>query len=393
MDETKTKLLFDFHSKTDVAENFSLDELLNFARQKNLQEWLAVNFYSGDARKVAEVVNSSDAEMKLLLCKIFNLSPESLSASDAEEIIQTVNKNHRRELFAQKLPDDDRKLAFVETQGELVTAINDGAQLIYLCGGEFKIPLNKRGVTYIGCENAVVDIDEEFCVDLDDSEIVLENLQVYLHHAIDFKAEKSKNIKILDGSKKFLTPVTLKEIFNILRGRKSFETRENFKQRAENLLGVAVGGTLLDEKIFDIDSAQFAFKPQWNFDYISVIKDFSAGKNFSVTIRPADAEALYANERKLQIFADFTCRGGKLTIKNLYFETKTLGKVPIKMISRTTAGSSSMFGLGYGLEIITDYVAPDTHQGIITDYVAPDTHQGIFSLSHIIHMLNKNRKD
>ena len=355
-----SKLLFDYHSKRDVAEKFSLDELLNFTRQKNLQEWFAENFYSSEARKVAAAVNShsTDAELKLLLCKLFDLPIENLSPSELEEISATVNKNHQRELFMKKLPGDDRKVELVETQGELFHALKDGAQLIYLYGGEFRIPLNRRGVTYIGCENAVIDFDEESDIDLDKCEITLENVQVYLRHPIKFTAANSKNIKLIDGSRKILTNVPLKDIFSILRGRRAFESPTDFKRRADNVQGAAVGFALLDDKDFNFAAPQFNFQPHWDFEYIAVLKNFATGKNFSVKLLPKDAEKLYTNERKLQIFADFTSLDGKLTILKLYFDTKTLGRIEIMITLRDeniTSASSSMFGAGYGLEIITAY--------------------------------------
>lgn len=356
------KSLFAFHSKREVTENFSLEELLDFTKQRNLQEWFAENFYAAEARKVAAALNdeANDTELKLLICKLFDLSIETLSAADLEEISATVEKNQRRKLFMRKIPGDDRKTAFVETQGELVKALQDEAQLIYLYGGEFRIPLNRRGVTYVGCENALINIDEEFDVDLDACEIVLENLQVYLRHPIAFKAEKSKNVKILDGSKKALLPnVSLKEIFHILRGRRAFELPENFKRRAEDVKGVAVGETLLDDRDYAIDTAQFKFQPRWDFEYISVLKDFIADKKFFVKVHSKDVENLYHNERKLQIFADFTYRDGKLTILKLYFDTKTLGRIEIIIASceEIITSASSGFGLGYGLDIINDYEA------------------------------------
>lgn len=359
MEESKS--LFKFHLKREVAENFSLEELLDFARQRNLQEWFAENFYSGEARKIAAALKdeASDSELKLLVCKLFDLSPENLSNDELKEISAVVERNQCRELFMKKSPGDDRKAAFVETQGELVRAIKDDAKLIYLYGGEFRIPLNKRGVAYVGCENAVVDIDAECDVNLDACEIVLENLQVYLHNPIKFTATRSKNIKLLDGSRKTLaTNVTLQEIFHILRGRRAFESPFNFKRRAEDIQGASVGVVLLDDKDFDFSIPKFNFRPRWDFEYIAVLKDFATGKNFSVKLQPKDAEALYINERKLQIFADFTYRLGKLTILKLYFDTKTLGRIEIEVALREeefVAGSSCPFGLGYGLEIITAY--------------------------------------
>ena len=382
MDETKS--LFDFYSKRELAENFSLDELLNFTRQRNLQEWFAKNFYSSEARKIAAALNneSTDAELKFLLCKLFNLPPETLSEKELAEISELVERKHRRELYLKKI--DDRKAELVETQGELVRAVEDDAKLIYLCGGEFRIPLNRGGITYVGCENAIVDLDEDGDVDLDAAEIVLEDLQVFLHHPINLRAEKSKNLKIIDGSKKLLGErPTLKEIFDILRGRKNFETPEDFKTRAENLQGAAVGVVLFDEKDYDIDDAQFNFKPHWDFEYISVLKDFAVGKKFFLNISPAPARTLYANERKLQLFADFTYRGGRLTILNLYFMTKTLGRVAIKIFLTEEKISAENFlatsgGLGYGLEIISDYEVKE----IITSYGARFEDE---SVSHVAY--------
>ncbi|MBR2774543.1 MAG: hypothetical protein IKD73_06070, partial [Selenomonadaceae bacterium] len=97
----------------------------------------------------------------------------------------------------------------------------------------------------------------------------------------------------------------------------------------------------------------------------------------------------YNNERKLQLFADFTYQGGKLAIRNLYFAPKTRGKVliegslPAEEVSSISSGglgyatntrgeviiegslpeeevsSTSSSGLGYGLEIVwlRDYEA------------------------------------
>ena len=365
----ESKKLFEFHSKQEVVENFSLEELLTWARQRDLQEWLGENFYAGEARKVAEAINDevTDDALKLLLCKFFDLPFENLSASELEEISSTVAKKQRRELFMNKLPGDERKTELVETQGELVQAINDGAQLIYLYGGEFRIPLNRHGVTYIGCENAVIDLDEEADVDLDACEIVLENLQVYLHHKINLQAANSKNLKILDGSKESLLPNwSLKDIFHILRGRRPFESPENFKTRAEGIQGVAVGVTLLEDKNYNFATAHFLFKPHWDFEYIAVLKDFASGKTFAIKLPPQDAENLYRNERKLQIFADFTYRGGKLTILKLYFDTKTLGRIEIEVTLRgeKITSASSGGGLGYGLDIITAYDTRFEHESL-----------------------------
>ena len=344
------KSIFEFYSKREVVENFSLAELVDFAKQRNLQEWFEENFYAAEAKKVAAAISNeaSDAELKLLICELFDLPLDTLSPEDVEEISALAEQK----LFA-KTPKENK---LVKTQRELVRAIKDGDKKIYLCGGEFRIPLNRNGVTYVGRDNAVIDLDEELDVDFDACEIFLEDVQLYLHHPINIKAEQSHNIKIIDGSKKILGErPTLKEIAEVLRGKNAFETPEDFKARVEKICGVAVGSTLLDDKDYDIDAAQFNFKPRWNFDYIPIVKNFAADKKFSVKLQPHDAESLYSNERKLQLFADFTYQGGKLAIRNLYFAPKTRGKVLIEgSLPAEEVSSMSSGGLGYGLDIITD---------------------------------------
>ena len=350
------KSILEFYSKRELVENFSLAELVYFAQQRNLQEWFEENFYAAEAKKVATAINdeASDAELKLLICELFDLPLDTLSAEDVEEVSALAEQK----LFA-KTPKENK---LVKTQRELVRAIKDGDKKIYLCGGEFRIPLNRNGVTYVGRDNAVIDLDEELDVDFDKCEIFLEDVQLYLHYPINIKAEQSRNVKIIDGSKKVLGErPTLKEIAEVLRGKNAFETPEDFKTRVEKLCGVAVGSVLLDDKDYDIDAAQFNFKPRWDFDYIPIVKDFAADKKFSVNLQPHDAESLYNNERKLQLFADFTYQGGKLAIRNLYFAPKTRGKVLIEgSLPAEDVSSMSSGGRGYGLDIINDYVA-DTY--------------------------------
>lgn len=356
------KSLSDYHSIQELAKNFSLEELLNLARKKNLHEWLNVNFYYEESKKIAAALdnNLGDAEIKLLICKIFNLSLENLSSDELDEISTLIQRKHRRELFFDDREGSDRKAAFVESQGELVKALQGGAEILYLYGGEFQIPHNLRDKTYIGRNNAIIDFTYDNDIDFDERNIIFEDLQIYLHNPVTLKIEKSKNVKILNGTRKSLgARPTLKEIFEILLGRGSFESENNFVRRAEDIRGAAVGSVLLTEENYFYDDAKFEIRPQWNFDYISVFKDYAADRKFFVNLAPEHAELIYTNERKQQIFADFTCIDGKLTILNLYLETVKLGRIAIEsnfiVRKKENFTSSGNVALGYGLNLINDY--------------------------------------
>ena len=359
---TGEKNLFDYHSLQEIAGNFSVEELLDLARKNFLNDWLATNFYSTESEKISVALknNLSDAEIKLLICEIFNLSLENLSVAEIDEISTLIQRKHRRELFFDNREGSDRKAAFVENQSELVMALQNGAEILYLYGGEFQIPHDLRGKTYIGRNNAIIDFTYDSDIDFDERDVIFEDLQIYLHHPVTLKIEKSKNVKILNGTRKSLgARPTLKEIFEILLGRGSFESERHFVKRAEDIRGVAVGSVLLTEENYFYDDEKFEIRPQWNFNYISVLKDYVADRKFFVNLAPEHAELIYTNERKQQIFADFAYIDGKLTILNLYLETVKLGRIAIEsnliVRQKENFSSSGNFSLGYGLELINDY--------------------------------------
>ncbi len=358
--------LFNCHSLQEAAGKFSLEELVNFAMTTTLSGWLAENFYFDESEKVSNAIKNevSDAEFKLLICKIFNLDFAELSETDIENISAHIAKNQRKQIFFKY--GDDKNSAYVMNQGELVKALQGGAEILYLDGAEFRIPVALENKIYVGINNAVIDFTHDSDIDLDAKNIVLEDLQIFLHYPITIKADNSKNIKIINGTKKALgVHPTLKEIFEILRGRNAFEPSEKFRRRVENIRGAAVGDILLEDKNYNYDAEYFSVKPNWNFEYIAVLKDYAQDKIFSVRLDPENAELLYNNERKLQIFADLTYIDGKITILNLYLETNTLGRISIESILREIANKIAAAGFdaetsnaehsGYGLNIITAY--------------------------------------
>lgn len=357
------KSLLNFFSLQELKENFSLEELFTFAKKKNLSEWLEMNLYTKEGKKISEAVNKniSDAELKFLICKIFGLDFENLSADESEEISEIVAKNQRRTLLSIDYAGD-KKVAFAGNQRELIQALKDGAEVLIIYGAEFKIPIDYRNVTYIGKNNATIDFDFDSDIDLDERNIIFEGVQIFLHNPISLKMDNSKNVKIINGTKKSLgSHPTLKEIFEIMQGRSPFESTNNFKRRAEDIRGVAIGNILLEDKNYFYDEEIFKLQPQWNFEYISLLKNFVRDREFFINLPPENAELLYTNERKQQIFADLTYIDGNLTILNLYLETVTLGRIEIKnsltprLKSDRISSGSGTGGLGYGLSIITAY--------------------------------------
>ena len=329
MDEKRA--LFDFSTLSEVKQNFSLHELVKLAKEESFSEWLAVNFYTAEAQEILEAVESqaNDSEIKLLICKIFKFEFSELSPDEFKEVSAFVSKNHCRKLFAD-LEGEGKRSACVETQGELVKELWAGAEVIYLYGGEFKIPLEIPNKVYIGYNNAIIDVTEIKNIDLDAQNIVLHNLQVYLQHPINLKMDNSRNIIIINGTKKTVSDrPSLNEIFEVMNGRSVFESSQQFQKNAEDIRGVAIGHVLLEDKNYNYDAGVFTICPEWDFEYISILKDFIVGKKFSFQLSPEDSEKLYNKERKMQIFADFTYSEDKLTISALYLETFSIGRINV----------------------------------------------------------------
>lgn len=324
------KTLLDYETLQEVKQNFTLAELVQMAKNESFGEWLAVHFYAGEAQEILDAVENqgSDAEIALSICKVFKFEFNELTPEEIAQVSAFVNQDHARELFDGRI--DNKKSAVVSTQGELFKAIWGGAEVLYLYSGEFKIPLEVPNKTYIGYNHALIEILYPNNLDLDAQNITLANLQVYLRSNINVKMDNSKNVRLINGAKKTLGELGLQEVFDVMRGRSHFESSEKFKERAENVKGVAVGSVLLVDTDYNFDNQQFKVNPEWDFDYISVLKSSVDNRSFHIKLSPEGAQSLYSSERKLQIFADFTFVDERLTIAQVYLETQAAGRIVLE---------------------------------------------------------------
>lgn len=313
----------EYASLDEIRENFTINELVEKAKNENLSEWLGTNFYLGQAQKLLDVVENggSDAEIFAILCRIFNVSPDKLSDDAAAQITHSLD-NVRARL--------NNKAAVAETQPELARAVWSGADVISLIGENlFYIPVGVTNKKFSGDGNTAIEIFYDEDVDLDAKNIVVENAQIFLRSPINLTANNSKNIKVLNGSKKSLNGDDLREVLQVLKGRSPFESVEQYRNRAENVKGVAVGYVTLKQSDYSFDEQTFKIFPDWDLKFIDVLRSFVAGKKFTLKIAPDVAEKIYNNERRLQIFADFTY-SDHLTVASLYLETSTAGRIFIE---------------------------------------------------------------
>ena len=318
------KRLPEYASLEDLKKEFSISELVEIAKNQNLAEWLASNFYLGAGQKLLDVVENggSDDEIFAILCRIFNWKIGDLSEDEISKIVHSLDKIRLRL---------NNKAAVAETQSELAAAVWSGsAETICLLGEElFYIPLGTTNKKFIGDGNTLIEIFYDDDVDLDAKNLVIENAQIFRRTPNNIKMDNSKNVKVIDGFKKTLAGDDLREVLNVLQGRSPFESIDQYRQRAENCKGVAVGYVTLHSGNYNFDEQTFNIEPTWDLKYMPCLKNFVVGKKFSLKLAPDVAQNLYNNERRLQIFADFTF-SDKLTVASLYLETNSAGRIFIE---------------------------------------------------------------
>lgn len=342
----------------DLTRMFSLTELLDIMRAGLLQDWLADNFSEEAAEilSLEKIANWNDDELRLALCELLSIDSADLSDYDAQSIERALNKRRLKGIFT----TEDKGGTVVTNQRELIDALDNGDLIIYLVGGVFQIPRRYGGVTYYGRENAIVEIPNRRDVDFDSVEISLNDLQVFVRNSITVKYANSTNLIFLRGDKIALNDAVKKiDVYKLLRGRSAFETPENFSQRAENMRGIVVGKTFLDEKNYNINLQTFDLKINWYMDFLNVARRF-AEKFFHCKIAAELAQKLYETERTLLVYADFYADNDRPAIKQLYLITADGTRIDIFVTDKPTLeyfaeqnqSSGGSGGRGYGLEII-----------------------------------------
>lgn len=318
------KNLPEYSTLEDLRKDFSMNELVEMAKSENLAEWLATNFFLGQGQKLLDVVESggSNDEIFAILCRIFNVKISELTDDEIAKISHSLDKVRSRLA---------NKAAVVESQPELARSIWQGADVICLTGeGVFNIAVGVPNKRYLGEGNTVIELFYDEDVNLDEKNIVVEDAQIFLRSPIALTLNNSKNVKVIIGNKKKLGEVDdLSGVLEVLKGRSPFESVEQYRQRAENVKGVAVGYVTLNRNGYAFDDQTFKIEPEWDLKYINVLRDFVAGKKFTLKVAPEIAKRLYDDERRLQIFADFTF-SDKLTIASLYLETISAGRIFIE---------------------------------------------------------------
>lgn len=345
----------DYNTIEEMVRDAGLLKMVELAKEGSLSQWLADNFFVREKDMLdrpSGMVPVSDVQWMILLMRIFNLDSCYLPDEYRREVEQALRDEKQKCCWMDTSSD---KLSFniAEDDGDMMRLLKSGVNVVYLCGGEFHIPLGRQGVTYIGRGAAVIDLPYREDINFADYDIHLENLMLFCHHRINIAPDNLNNVRILSLEQDVNTGRRMFDFLSL--GRSPFTPVEDFCKNAAELRDMTVGTVFLQAGDYDIDSRRFAVQPHWYLDYLDLADDISRNKDLYFTFEPDKAETLFKNERKLHLIAKLATDGNKLFIKSLYFDSELFGCIEIISTDKPVS-SGSGFGLGgYGLDLIDRY--------------------------------------
>lgn len=159
-------------SLDELQENFSLAKISDYLSNGKLLTWLRDRYEDEIADKI-ESLDPADESYYKNICSIFNVEYNNHFIMDLEKAEELNRKLATLKQYTaeQKYLDVVNNVAF--NQDDLYDLLDEDETTIYLCGNKFSIPLNKKGITYIGINNPKIIINSKEAVNWKEKKITL----------------------------------------------------------------------------------------------------------------------------------------------------------------------------------------------------------------------------
>ena len=172
----------------ELQEHFDIDSVMEYYLNGKLETWLDDRYYDEEANQVRELAPES-SELSKKLCEIFQV--EYVRDALTPEEIEARNRKIER---LREITDDEEIIAKVDSvafsQEELADLLDEGLDTIYLCGENFRIPLGRPNITYVGIQTKLGITKDQL--------IKYENKQI---HFIDLVDNAEENVDVEEESK------------------------------------------------------------------------------------------------------------------------------------------------------------------------------------------------
>ncbi|MGN1305868.1 MAG: hypothetical protein ACI4YB_12655 [Oscillospiraceae bacterium] len=188
----------------ELRENFSMEKVLLYYSDGRLLKWLRNNYLDEEAEAVSEL-DPKDLELNRKICGIFNVEYNESAKVNIEEITANKQRITRLKEFTsdEKFADVIDIIAF--DQNELEELLQQGAKEIYLCGDRFNIPLDRKGISYIGVNEPTVVIDSDESVDFKAKNIDFQNTK-FDEEYLGIVAEEKINADFSGSAEEWVAP-------------------------------------------------------------------------------------------------------------------------------------------------------------------------------------------
>lgn len=144
----------------ELKDGFDLNAVMAYFLDGKLESWLSDRYYDDLADSIQELDKNAPELMKKL-CGIFGVEYEDDAIS-----IEEIEERKRRISRLKEITDDESIIENVDSvafsQEELADLLDEGKETIYLCGTDFRIPVRKKNITYIGV-NTTLTLSREEC--------------------------------------------------------------------------------------------------------------------------------------------------------------------------------------------------------------------------------------
>lgn len=198
----------------ELKDGFDLNAVMAYFLDGKLEVWLSDRYYDDLADSIQEL-DKDDPELGKKLCGIFGVEYKEDTMS-----IEEIEERNRRISRLMEITDDESIIEHVDSvafsQEELADLLDEGKETIYLCGTDFRVPVRKKNITYIGV-NTTLTLSDEEC-------------QKYAKSNIEF-------INLLSGRNDADKEVTHKRMKEIDFNQAFFKCRKHY---VENCIAYAV---------------------------------------------------------------------------------------------------------------------------------------------------------
>lgn len=148
----------------ELRNNFSWVRVWDYVSTGKMIKWLRGRG-ENDIADAIEQLNLEDVELPKKISEIFGVPYDEVAAVDLEKAKERSRKLNMLKEYTteQKYVDVIDKVAF--NQEDVYDLLDEGQEVIYLCGEKFSIPLSKKNMTYYGINNPITVIDSKKEVD------------------------------------------------------------------------------------------------------------------------------------------------------------------------------------------------------------------------------------